>query len=133
MIYYRPRAALPLTGFIDHVRIDVIQFLEPTIFVYHYIVGFCLKGTFPSYCNEAEDLIISSSSDLISFSGCHRIESQLRPINLNFAARSCFQIHSDIKIQSRVKDARFEVYAAVKIHVEVFRVVTPCSVVVGYL
>jgi len=29
-------------------------------------------------------------------------------------------------------DARFEVYVAVKIQIEVFWVVTPCHVVVGY-
>jgi hypothetical protein len=42
-----------------------------------------------------------------------------------------------MKITGSVKgrtflDARFEVFMAVKIHVEVFWVVTPCSVVVRY-
>jgi hypothetical protein len=43
---------------------------------------------------------------------------------------------NDYELQGRVIQrkaaSRFQVFTAVKIHVEVFWVVTPCSVVVGY-
>jgi hypothetical protein len=43
------------------------------------------------------------------------LETKLRHLRTNF-----------------INDARFEVFMAVKIQVEVFWVVAPCSVVVGY-
>jgi hypothetical protein len=49
------------------------------------------------------------------------------------AARTAsIQISPDPFYTSYVSAAKFEVFTAVKIHVEVFWVVTPCSVVVGY-
>jgi len=39
---------------------------------------------------------------------------------------------SELELKSQNKSSRFEVFTAVQIRVEVFCVVTPCSVVVGY-